>query len=180
MVYDLCNIGTQKNQDTFHEISIIRSDGLPAFGNLEKNQDILSVLNALDEDHDVLHIPLLPEKYSVSKKTTLSNKNAGFNVNINFPITPQDRNLNALLNDYNNHLVIAVVRRRLETHLYGTPLQPLTFSYDETNPNKPEALKGYTIFLKGSVYGAGHNFTAEDIDENPLPRGLAFELAGRI
>lgn len=180
MVYDLCNLYEQDNLDTFHEINIISTKNLPEFNDLDKNDDVLSLINSLPQEHNILRIPLMPEKYSVRSETRILKNNKKFETKINFPLTPQDRNLKQILDMYNNQTVVVFLKRHLQSQLYGTGMQPLLMTYEELHSSKSTGLKGFTLNIEGTTYGASRYFTAAEVEDSPIVQGLAFELAGSL
>lgn len=180
MIYDLCNIYSEINLDTFHQVSIIEATQLPSFNHLQNKMDILAILNSIPDSFQAIRVPLLPEKTSISCDTKISNGEKQYDSRIRFPLLPQDSALKELLETYNNKLVVALVKRNNQSHLYGTSDQPLLFVYDELHANNNQGLKGFDISLSGAGYGAPIYFSQEEIGQDPVIDGLAFELAGTL
>lgn len=180
MIYDLCNLYSDENFDTFHHINIIEASQLPKFNHLDSNTNILQIINSLPEEFQAMRIPLMPEKHSVDSKARINNHKKTWQNKIDFPLLPQDEALLQLLESYNNRLVIAFLRKYRSARLYGTSMQPLLFSFEEMNSPTPAGLKGYNIQLEGDTYGSPVYFTPEEIGSNPIIQGLAFPLAGSL
>lgn len=180
MIYNLCNLYSDANFDTFHHVSIIEATQLPRFDHYTSNNQILQIINSLTQNHKVLHIPLMPEKINVKSNTKTSSNNKLWDNKINFPVTPQDQELKRLLDTYNNKLVIALVKKYNQMHLYGTSAQPLVFIYDDLHANTPAGLKGFSLNMEGETYGSAIYFNAQEIADNPIIQGLAFPLAGTL
>lgn len=180
MITNLCNIVPDFNMDTFYKIRIILASELPSFNHLVTNDDILEILNNLPDTVPAMDIPLLPEKYNVKNDSKIRNGNKSFDTKITFTISPQDAAIKNLLETYNNRYVVAFIIRRTYSYLYGTPAQPLLFTYDELHANNPAGLKGFSIDLDGEGYGAAKYFEGnEDQILSNIPF-LAFELSGPL
>lgn len=175
MIQELCNIGNEHLIDTFYKVAVFESSQLPKFNHLTSDATILNIFETVPDDYQVLLAELLPEDISVSNPPTISDSGSLTKPNIRFTLTPQDKNLQALLETYHNQEVVILVSKRNTTHIYGTSSQPLLFSYSELNSNKPSGLKGYTVTIYGDVYGSAKLF--EDVPFTIYSRGLAFELA---
>lgn len=180
MIYNLCNIFSDQNLDTFHQISIIEATQLPDFNHLDPKLDILAILNSLPDHFQAMRVPFLPEKTRIQSQTKIRNQNRNYATDLKFPVLPQDSALKDLLETYNNKLVVALVKRNTQSHLYGTSAQPLTFVYDELHANNHQGMKGFDISLDGEGYGAPIYFSQAEIGTEPVIDGLAFQLAGTL
>lgn len=178
MIQEICNIGNEHLIDTFYKVAIFEASQLTKFNHLTSDATIQSIFDTVPDDYQVLLTELLPKNINVSNPSKVNSAGIMYNTSISFIVTPQDKNLQNLLETYNNKEVVALVSKRNTTHIYGTSAQPLLFSYSELNSNKPDGIKGYTINLEGEGYGAGKIF--ENIIFTIYSRGLAFQLAQQI
>lgn len=178
MIHELCNKGNEHHIDTFYKIAVFEASQLPYFSHMTKDDAIEDIITNLPDSSQVLITDLLENNLNVGHTTRLSASGKLFSTNITFTITPQDKNLQQLLDTYNDKEVVVLVSKRTTSHLYGTSIQPLVFKYDELNSPVPSVIKGYNITISGSGYGNGKIF--EDIEFNIYSRGLAFELARQI
>jgi len=175
MIYNLCNTRNEDHIDTYHEVAIIESTQLFEFNNLTPDDEIIDIISNLPDTAQAFITDLLPENIRVSGQTKIGASGSLFPVNISFTQTPQDKSILELLKNYNNKLVVVLVKKRGSSHLYGTSQQPLTFTFDELNSNNHSTIKGYSIKINGTGYGNSKLF--ESIDFNIFSRGLAFQLA---
>lgn len=178
MIQQICNTGNEHLIDTFHKVSIIEASQLPKFSHLSTDDFILNILENIPDDYQVLLADLLPESISVRNPIKVNSSGTTNKTSISFVLTPQDKNLQALLNTYQNQEVVILVSKRNTTHLYGTANQPLLFTFSELNNPKPNGLKGYTVSISGEGYGDTKIF--ENIIFTIYNRGLAFQLAQQI
>lgn len=178
MIQKLCNTGNEHYIDTFSQIAILEASQLPYFSNLSTDTKVENLITNLPDSAQVLITDLLPNNISVVHAPRFSAAGTLHNTAISLLITPQDKNLQQLLNTYQNKEVVVLVSKHNTSHLYGTQTQPLLFSYSEANAPSPEAIKGYAISINGDTYGESKMF--EDITFNIYSRGLAFELAQSI
>lgn len=178
MIQELCNIGNEHIIDTFYKVSIFEASQLPAFNHLTNDAAVKSILDTIPDNYQVLLTDLLPENISVRNPSKITASGSTNQTTISFVVTPQDKNLQALLETYQNKEVVVLVSKRNTTHLYGTQAQPLLFSYSELNNNTPNGLKGYTINISGEGYGTTKLF--ENLTFTIYSRGLAFELAQEL
>lgn len=180
MIHSLCNLVDELNFDTFYKATIIEATQLPFFDHLTPSEEILTIINNLSQAEQAMVVPFLPEKLNVSSGSIFNNGNKGYSHNISFPLVPQDAAIQALLENYNNQLVLVFISRLTHSYLYGTQAQPLLFSYNELHaPTKP-ALKGYTLSQQGRTYGPAVYFAGKEAEFPVINRGLAFELAGSL
>lgn len=175
MIQELCNIGNEHLIDTFYKVAILEATQLEMFNHLTPDDTIQSILDTIPDSHQVLITDLLPDSISVSNPAKLSESGVTNTTSISFVVTPQDKNLQTLLNTYQNQEVVALVSKRGTSHLYGTQAQPLLFKFSELNNPKPNGLKGYTISISGTGYGDTKIFEA--IEFTIYNKGLAFQLA---
>lgn len=178
MIQELCNIGNEHHIDTFYKIAIIEKSHLPNFSYLTPDATIESYITNLPDTAQVLITDLLPKNISVSNPTKISTSGKLYAPSISFLITPLDKNLQTLLETFNNKEVVVLISKHTTSHLYGTQAQPLLFSYAPSHSNDPSRIKGYKISCKGSCFGADKHF--ENIEFNIYTRGLAFQLAQEI
>ncbi|WP_421811737.1 hypothetical protein [Flagellimonas sp.] len=178
MIYQLCNLGNEHHIDTFFKVAVFKADNLPYFSHLTKDLSVQDIITNLPDESEVILSDLLPNNVQVAHNTRFSANGKLYNTNIGFTLTPQDKNLQELLEGYNTQEVVVMVSKRNTSHLYGTKAQPLTFTYSELNSPQPGAMKGYTLDISGSTYGKSRLF--EQIQFNVYERGLAFELAQPI
>lgn len=180
MIHDLCNIFPETDLDTFHQANIIDKNSLSEIIGLEKREDVLAKLNALQITDNALQIPLIPKRYQVSNSTGLRSNKTIYNTRVSLDVQPMDRNLKELFENWNNKEVLIYLIRRTHAHLYGTTLQPLILTYQEVHSTESEELKGFNLTIQGNNYSAPFYFNANDINEHPMVRGLAFELSGEL
>lgn len=178
MIQELCNIGNEHLIDTFYKIAVFEASQLTPFNHLTPYDTIKTILETVPDDFQVLLTDLLPEDITVKNPPSISDNGVINKTSISFTLTPQDKNLQDLLETYINQEVVVLVSKRNTHHLYGTSSQPLLFSYQEINANKPNAIKGYDVNISGESYGTTKLF--EDITFNIYNRGLAFTLAQEI
>lgn len=178
MIQEICNIGTEHLIDTFYKVAIFEATQLPKFNHLTPDETIKSYLDNIPSDYQVLLTDLLPDSISVQNPTKISASGTTNQTTINFVVTPQDKNLQALLETYLNKEVVVLVSKRNTTHLYGTSAQPLLFKFNELNNPKASGLKGYTIILNGEGYGSTKIF--KNFTFGIYERGLAFQLAQQL
>lgn len=175
MIQELCNIGNEHLIDTFYKVAVFEATQLTRFNYLTADAAVLNIFETIPDDYQVLLTELLPEDITVTNPPSITSSGSLTKPSIKFTLTPQDKNLQTLLETYHNKEVVVLVSKRNTTHIYGTSAQPLLFSYSELNSNKPSGLKGYTINITGNVYGTSKLF--ENIVFTIYNRGLAFELA---
>ena len=175
---DLSKLGNEHIIDTFYKVSIFEASQLPKFNHLTPDETIKTILDTIPDNYQVLLTDLLPENISVRNPSKITASGSSNQSSISFVVTPQDKNLQALLETYQNKEVVVLVLKRNTTHLYGTSDQPLLFKYNELNNPKPSGLKGYTIILNGEGYGSTKIF--ENFTFGIYERGLAFQLAQQI
>lgn len=178
MIYELCNLGNEHHIDTFYRVALFKADSFPYFSHLTKDANVEDMITNLADSSDVIISELLPNNIGVSQNTRFSSSGKLYVTNIGFTLTPQDKNLQGLLDGYNAQEVVVLVSKRNTSHLYGTKAQPLTMTYSELNSPQASSIKGYGIQIAGESYGRPRLF--EHIDFNIYDRGLAFELAQPI
>ena len=178
MIQTLCNIGNEHHIDTFYKVAIFEASQLPYFTFLSSDDTVLGILTNIPDTSQVLITDLLPNNIKVGHAPKFSGQGKLHTTSISFTITPQDKNLQQLLETYNNKEVVILVSKHNTTHLYGTSAQPLVFKYAEANSPEPGAIKGYSISMNGDNYGSSKLY--EYIEFNIYSRGLAFELAQEI
>lgn len=178
MIQEICNRGHEHHIDTFHKVAIFEATQLPFFSHLTADSVIEGIITNIPDSAQVLITELLENNLNLSHTSGFSAAGKLFTTNMGFTITPQDKNLQQLLDTYNNKEVVVLVSKRGTSHLYGTQLQPLLFKYDELNSPSPAAPKGYSITIAGSGYGTSKLY--ENIEFNIYSRGLAFVLAQEI
>ena len=177
MIYELCN-HNHEQIDTFYKAAIIQKSALANFTHLSSITTIQEIITNIPSSSNALIFDLLPESLSLNATSKTAVTGETYKVSSNMVITPQDANLQALLEGYNNQEIVLVLDKQEATFIYGTTHQPLLFLYDEKHSNKAEGLKGYTIKLSGEVYGAPK--ILESVELNIFDRGLAFELASPL
>lgn len=178
MIQQLCNTGNEHYIDTFYKVAILEASQLPYFSNLSADASVEGIITNLPDSAQVLLTDLLPDNLQLAHGSRFSAHGTLHTTTATFLLTPQDKNLQQLLDTYNNKEVVLLVSKRNTSHLYGTQTQPLLFSYSEVNAPQPSTLKGYAITIAGDGYGASKLF--ENIIFNIYSRGLAFELAQTI
>lgn len=177
MIYNLCNQGNEQN-DTFHSISVIKKSSLALFNHLTADATIQSIITSLAESSEAIILDLLPENVSLTATTGKDDNGKFYNVNNGFTLTPLDKNLQTLLEQYNNQEVVVLLKKNTSTFLYGTTTSPLLFTYNELHDSTAQGLKGYSISLRGKCLGASKQFEVLEFDI--FNRGLAFDLAGSL
>ena len=125
-------------------------------------------------------IRFLPERFSLGNKTRIQNGSRLYDTDFSMPLTPQDANIQKLLEAYNNNEVVVLITRHTHSYLYGTSEQPLLFTYDELHNTSPSGLKGYTLSMTNVSYGAPLYFAGNEAEFPIVNRGLAFQLAGSL
>jgi len=178
MIQELCNIGNEHSIDTFYKIAIIEASQLQKFNHLTPYATIESIITNIADSYQVLITDLLPKNIQVANPSKINDSGVTYDVKISFVLTPQDKNLQALLETYINKEVIALVSKRNTSHLFGTTAQPLLFKYSAIHTNDPSTLKGYAVTLEGETNGPEKMF--ENIAFNIYTRGLAFQLAAEM
>jgi hypothetical protein len=177
MIYELCNIGHEQN-DTFYRLSIIKKSSLAAFNHLTADATVLQIITDLSASSDAINLDLLPENLSHNASTITNDNGKEYSVSSSFVLTPLDKNLQTLLELYNNEEVVYLLKTHSSTFVYGTTLSPLVFTYNELHSNQAQGLKGYTVNLRGRCLGTSKQFEFTEFDI--FDRGLAFELAGSL
>ena len=177
MIYQLCNIGNEQT-DTFYKLSIIKKSSLTTFNHLTADATIQSIITNLAESSDAINTELLPENLALNATTISNDDGKAYDFNSSFTLTPLDKNLQDLLDIYNNEEVILLLKTHSSTFLYGTTTSPLLFTYNELHSNQAQGLKGYTVNLKGKCLGTSKQFEVLEFDI--FNRGLAFDLAGSL
>jgi len=175
MIQQLCNIGHEHHIDTFFKIAVLETSLLPFFNHLTSDNSIENIITNIPDTSQVFIADLLPKNIRVNTTSRISSEGTLYKTTISFTLTPQDKNLQALLETYQNKEVLALVSKRNTSHLHGTKAQPMLFKYNPLNSNNPSVIKGYTITITGECYGAEKLY--EDIVFNIYTRGLAFDLA---
>jgi len=176
MVQDLRCIYKERDLRVFNEIFIVEATQLPLFSHLDKDEDVLSIMNSIPEDFQAMHMALKFD-HSLQNPTKLKDNETSNDVSISFPIGPQDKNLRNLLETYQNKLVVALLKKSSSHYFYGSTLHPLTFIYQELHGSNFEDQKGYSITIQGFSPAQPKLFTQVQINENPIISGLAFYLA---
>ena len=180
MIHNLCNIVEEVNFDTFFKATIIEASQLPEFNHLTKDQEVLSIINSIPESFQAMVIKFMPEKFSLSNNTNIRNANRSYRTSFSLPLVPQDAAIQALLETYNNKMVVVFITRHTHSYLYGTQAQPLLFTYDEMHAPTVMGLKGYNLSMSGDGYGSPKYFAGKEADFPVVQRGLAFQLAGSL
>lgn len=177
MIYQLCNIGNEQNA-TFYRLSVILKSSLSAFNHLTPDTEIKDIITNLSDASNAINADLLPENLSHSASTITNEDGREYSVNSSFVITPLDKNLQDLLEDYNDQEVVLLLKTPNSTFVYGTTLSPLIATYSELHSNQAQGLKGYRINISGRCLGPSKQF--EFTEFNIFNRGLAFTLAGSL
>ncbi|MDN3595308.1 hypothetical protein [Zunongwangia endophytica] len=180
MIQNLCNIVQEDNFDTFHKATIIEASKLPKFNHLTKAQDVLTIINNLPEEFQAMIIRFMPERFNLSNKTKIQKGSRIYKTDFSLPLSPQDANIQSLLETYNNKEVVVLITRHSHSYLYGTSEQPLLFTYEELHNPAPSGLKGYTLSMNNESYGAALYFAGNEAEFPVVNRGLAFQLAGSL
>jgi len=178
MIQELCNSGHENFIDTPFKIAVFEISAFPFFNQLTSDATIESIITNLPNTAQVFYTELLPKNIQVSNPTKINTSGKTYTPHISFTLTPQDKNLQALLETFNNKEVIVLVSKRTTDHLYGTTAQPLLFVYHPLNANDPQSVKGYTVNIDGETFGPEAIF--ENVVFNIYSRGLAFQLAGDL
>ena len=178
MIQNLCNIGHEHHIDTFYKVAVIEASQLPYFSHLSTAAKVEAIITDLPDSSKAFTAFLLYNNVRVSHRSKISAHGTIFSNDISFTMTPQDANLKALLDSFNNSEVIVLMSKRGSTHLYGFNVQPLLFKYDELNSPLPTDMKGYNISLSGDTYGSAKLYEAVEL--NIYERGLAFQLADQL
>lgn len=178
MIQHVCNIGSEYNVDAFNKVAVFEATQLIKFNNLTADVAIKQILDTVPNTHQVLITDLLPDNIRVSNPVLINGTGSRYSTNVSFVITPQDKNLQGLLNSYQNKEVVLLVSKRGVSHLYGTSAQPLLFSFSELNNPTHGKLKGYNVTVSGVSYGAAKLF--EHLNFTIYQKGLAFGLAQEL
>ena len=177
MIHQLCNLNNEISA-AFNQAVVIKLTSLTSFNHLTDDQSIQDIISNIPESSEAIVFDFLPENKTLNYITRNSAAGRSYRLTSSFVVTPLDKNLQSLLERYNNELVVLLVKKQDSTFLYGTTTSPLLFLYNEKHSNKDATLKGYTVKISGDCLGASKQF--ENIDLNIFNRGLAFELAGPL
>lgn len=177
MIYQLCNEGYEQIA-TFFKIAIIKKSSLAFFTHLTPDDDVETIISNLSESANALIINLLPENLSIQDGTRTGDEGKGYQVSIGFTLTPQDKNLQGLLEQYNNEEVVVLLDKVGDTYVYGTTNNPLKMIYSSLHSNTGSGTKGYQIQIKGNTLGAPKML--ENTELTIYNTGLAFQLAGQL
>lgn len=177
MIQQLCN-KNHEQIDTFYKVAIIQKESLANFSHLTSDDDIETIITSIPDSANALITELLPENLVLSPFSNISRSGVSYQVNASFLITPQDKALKNLLDQYMNKEVVFLLDKHGTTYVYGTTMRPLLMAYDDLHSSKPDGLKGYVIKISGKCYGS-HKIL-EDVYLNIYSRGLAFELTGSL
>jgi len=174
MISKICNTGNEHHIDVFYKIAIFEKNGVANFSHFMDDDDIYQIFETIPDTAQVLMTDLLPQNLNFKNSTKITKSGILHNVAIDFLITPQDKKLQDLLETYQNKEMVVLLSKTNTTHVVGTTINPLLFVYEPVNDNKPNALKGYKIKLKGSTLGPERIF--DHINFTVYNRGLAFTL----
>ena len=177
MIYQICNYNHEQN-GTFFKIAIIKKSDLTYFNHLTPDIDIISIISNLQDSINAMVINLLPEDINLKSGKKGSNSGPYTQNSINFTLTPQNKNLQNLLETYNNTEVLCLLDKHNTSHLYGTAQTPLLIEYAEIHSNAAQGKKGYTVNLKGDTLGNTKIF--ENVELNIYSAGLAFDLSAQL
>ncbi len=175
MIHTLCNNGHEGHIDHFYKIAVFEATQLPYFTHFTNEEIIEEILTNLPDTAQVLIADLLPNNVNVAHSTGISASGKLYRTGIGFTITPQQKEIQKVLEEYNNEEVVVLISKHGSTHLYGTTAQPLLCTYDEVNSPQPGAVKGYAVRTSGSTYAKSIIF--DHINFNIYQRGLPFVLA---
>lgn len=178
MIQQIHNHIDDHHIDTFYKAAIIEHSYLPKFTHLTPDNVIQDYITNIADTSQVMLVNLLPNNINVNHSSSSKPSGKIYKSKISFTLTPQDKNLQQLLETYNNKEVVILISKRESNHLYGTSMQPLLFTFSELNNAKPNVIKGYSIQLTGEGYGGSKLF--EEITFNIFSRGLAFQLASSL
>jgi hypothetical protein len=178
MIQEIHNHIDDHHIDTFYKVAIFEHSYLPKFTHLTPDTVIEDYITNVTDTSQTMLINLLQNNIKVNHSSSPKTSGKIYKTKISFTITPQDKNLQQLLETYNNKEVVILISKRETNHLYGTSTQPLLFTFSELNNAKPNVVKGYTVQLTGEGYGGSKLF--EEITFNVFSRGLAFQLASSL
>lgn len=177
MIYQICN-QNHEQIETFSKISFIKKSSLSSFNYLSLDDNVKTIVSNLPDTASAIIFNLLPENISLSYNTKVTESGKEYAFSARFTVTPQDKNLQGLLESYNNEEGIVLVEKPDATHIYGSTLSPVLFTYNELHSNSGSGLKGYGVVISGTCLGSSR--ILEDVVINIFNRGLAFQLAGTI
>lgn len=177
MIYEICN-QNHEQIETFSKLSFIKKSSLTPFHFLTPDATVQEIVTNLPDSASALIFNLLPENLSVSYNTRVSDNGKQYPFRSRFLLTPQDKNLQGLLEQYNNEEGIVLIEKPDATHIYGTPQTPVVLTYSEAHANTGQGVKGYDVSISGDCLGS--SVILENVSINIFTRGLAFELAGSL
>lgn len=175
MIYNLCQ--TENDHRLFDQISIYQVDDIGDFDEIDSPVSILSILNAMPNTGNALHLQIAPNIVDLSIDREEDNLTTFYDNEISFPLTPLDANLKELLERYEMRRVVVLMKKSDQWYLLGTKLKPLTFRHSFLYTPDQSNKRGYNINISGATYHEGIYFTQAQIDADPINNGLAFELA---
>ncbi|MDO6813809.1 hypothetical protein [Tenacibaculum soleae] len=178
MIQEIKNHIDDHHIDTFYKIAVFEKSYLPNFTHLTPDAVIEDYITNITDSSQVMLLNLLQNNIKVNHSSSAKSPGKLYKTKISFTVTPQDKNVQQLLETYNNKEVVVLVSKRETNHLYGTTAQPLLFSFSELNNAKPNVIKGYSIQLTGTGYGGTKLF--EEVTFNVFTRGLALQLAASL
>lgn len=177
MIHQLCNL-EHEQIEVFFKIAIIKKSSLTYFNHLSSLDTVEDIITNLPDTADVIISEFMPEDISHRNSPRINDQGKYNAISLGFLLTPQNKNLQDLLDAYNNSEVVVLLERPSTTLLYGTPETPLLMKYEAKHSNQSQGAKGYDISIDGNVFGSPKNY--EGITLNIFSRGLAFDLAGGL
>jgi len=178
MINQICNTNTEHHIDTFYKIAIIKAKDISYFDEFYSDEEIDQLITNIPSTAEVIITDFLPKKNNIKTSTKIDSAGTVYNTSISFIITPQDKNLQRLLETYQNKEVVVLISKRNTSHLYGTKAIPFIFKYSPKNSNDAKVVKGYDIQIIGNSIASEKIF--EEIQFNIYDRGLAFQLAQQL
>ena len=174
MIYQICN-NDHEQIETFFKIAIIKKTAFNYFNHLVSDSALQTLIENIPENAEAMIIDLLPENLDINANSRIGSGGSYWRVRANFTVTPLDRALQDLLEQYLNQEVIILLERYGSNSVYGTTEKPLIFSYAERHDSQAQNLRGYTVNISGDTLAGSRILDNVEIDF--YSRGLAFQLA---
>lgn len=178
MLYTILNTQNDHNLDTFSKAVIYKASDFSKFDRFTSDEDLTASLSNINSAASVLFLDLLPENLTVNHPTILKNTSTTYRTNISCIVTPQTKDVQQILAQFNNKEVFVLLQKENTQHLYGSTKEPLVFTFNELHNQRPGKLQGYTISITGTTIEQSRFI---DINEfNIVSRLLSSPLASAL